>query len=114
MINMRRFNALKKFLDETDPKKIVIGGQTDREDLYIAPTVISPVAPSGHPLMEQEIFGPILPIVPVDDLDESIRIVNSKDTPLALYIFTDDKATREKSKFIYMQVHIASSSGIQC
>lgn len=100
MINQRRFDALKKFLDEIDPKTIVIGGKTDREDLYVAPTVVGPVAPSGHPLMEQEIFGPILPIVPVEDIDEAIRIVNSKDTPLALYIFTDDKTTREKSKYL--------------
>lgn len=107
MINQRRFDALKKFLDEIDPKTIVIGGKTDREDLYVAPTVVGPVAPSGHPLMEQEIFGPILPIVPVEDVDEAIRIVNSKDAPLALYIFTDDKITREKSKYflgIYCQL----------
>lgn len=97
MINERRFDALQKFLDEVDPKQIVVGGKTDRKDLYIAPTVVGPVASSGHPLMEQEIFGPILPIVPVKDMDEAIHIVNSKDTPLALYIFTDDKATRNKS-----------------
>lgn len=47
--------------------------------------------------MEEEIFGPVLPIVPVEDMDEAIRVVNSKDTPLALYVFTDDKHTREKS-----------------
>ncbi|KAI9486215.1 MAG: Aldehyde/histidinol dehydrogenase [Benjaminiella poitrasii] len=97
VVNERRFNALKALIDSVeDPKKIVIGGQTDRDDLYIAPTVISPVEPAGNPLMDQEIFGPILPIVPVQDLDEAIRIVNSKDAPLALYIFTDDKITREK------------------
>ncbi|CAO3645920.1 unnamed protein product [Mucor fragilis] len=96
MINERRFDALQKFLDDIDPKQIVVGGKTDRKDLYIAPTVVGPVASSGHPLMEQEIFGPILPIVPVEDMNEAIHIVNSKDTPLALYIFTDDKATRNK------------------
>ncbi|KAI7906293.1 Aldehyde/histidinol dehydrogenase [Cokeromyces recurvatus] len=97
MVNERRFDALKSLIDSVnDPKKIVIGGQTDKSDLYIAPTVISPVEPAGNPLMDQEIFGPILPIVPVEDIDEAIRIVNSKDTPLALYIFTDDKVTREK------------------
>lgn len=99
MINERRFDALQKFLDDIDPKQIVVGGKTDRKDLYIAPTVVGPVASSGHPLMEQEIFGPILPIVPVEDMNEAIHIVNSKDTPLALYIFTDDKATRNKSKY---------------
>ncbi|CEP19881.1 hypothetical protein [Parasitella parasitica] len=96
IISQRRFDTLQAYLDGMDPKKIVVGGESDRNDLYIAPTVVGPVASSGHPLLDQEIFGPILPLVPVEDVEESVRIVNSKDTPLALYIFTDDKSTREK------------------
>ena len=76
IISQRRFSALKGLLDKLDPEQIVIGGQTDESDLYIAPTVVYPVPSQGHPLMEEEIFGPILPIVPVQDMDESIRIVN--------------------------------------
>ncbi|KAI8371995.1 Aldehyde/histidinol dehydrogenase [Choanephora cucurbitarum] len=96
IINQRRFTALKGLLDKTDPSQIVAGGQTDANDLYIAPTVVYPVSTQGHPLMEQEIFGPILPVMPVQDMDEAIRIVNQGEAPLALYVFTDDKATHEK------------------
>ncbi|KAI8638260.1 Aldehyde/histidinol dehydrogenase [Parasitella parasitica] len=96
IISQRRFDTLQGYLDGIDPKKIVVGGEFDRSDLYIAPTVVAPVASAGHPLLDKEIFGPILPLVPVEDVEESVRIVNSKDTPLALYIFTDDKTTREK------------------
>lgn len=98
IIGERRFDALKTFLDNVDDSKIIIGGQTDRKDLYIAPTIVYPVTSNESGLMQEEIFGPILPIVPVEDLDEAIRIVNSKNTPLSLYIFTESKATREKSK----------------
>ncbi|KAI8373326.1 Aldehyde/histidinol dehydrogenase [Blakeslea trispora] len=96
IISQRRFSALQGLLNKIDPEHIVVGGQTDEKDLYIAPTVVYPVPSQGHPLMEEEIFGPILPIVPVQDLDESIRIVNQGDSPLALYVFTDNKATHEK------------------
>lgn len=78
IINERRFDTLKGYLDQVDPKKIVVGGQTDKKDLYVEPTLISPLEPNGTLLMEEEIFGPILPIVPVEDVDEAIRIVNSK------------------------------------
>ncbi|CAO3690777.1 unnamed protein product [Rhizopus microsporus] len=91
IINHRQFDRLKGMLDKCDPKTIVIGGQTDREDLFIAPTLVCPVNPDDPNLMQQEIFGPILPIVPIKDVDEGIQIVNSRDYPLALYIFTSDK-----------------------
>jgi acyl-CoA reductase-like NAD-dependent aldehyde dehydrogenase len=78
IISERRFDALKRYLDELDPKTIVVGGQTDKKDLYIAPTIVCPLEPKGTLLMEEEIFGPILPIVPVQDVDEAIHIVNSK------------------------------------
>ncbi|KAI8084235.1 Aldehyde/histidinol dehydrogenase [Gilbertella persicaria] len=100
MINGRRFHALKKLLDATDPDAIVVGGETDEADLYVAPTVVYPVQPTDPVWMEEEIFGPILPIVPVQDMDEAIAIINVKPTPLALYIFTDHHATREKSKLV--------------
>jgi aldehyde dehydrogenase (NAD+) len=64
-------------LDACDPNTIISGGETDRDDLYIAPTIVSPVSPE-HVLMQQEIFGPILPIIPVEDMKEAINIVNAK------------------------------------
>lgn len=78
IISDRRFDALKRLLDSVDPSQIVAGGQTDREDRYIAPTIVGPIEPQGNALMDEEIFGPILPIIAVEDLDEAIRIVNSK------------------------------------
>lgn len=118
IINHRQFDRLKGMLDKCDPKTIVIGGQTDREDLFIAPTLVCPVNPDDPNLMQQEIFGkftgrlflhrltsfflslgPILPIVPIKDVDEGIQIVNSRDYPLALYIFTSDKKEYNYSKY---------------
>ncbi|CEJ03293.1 hypothetical protein RMCBS344292_17280 [Rhizopus microsporus] len=77
MIGEKRFHALKEILDSVDPQKVLIGGQTDQKDLYIAPTVVSPVDAHDPMLMEQEIFGPILPVVPVEDMDEAIRVIQT-------------------------------------
>ena len=60
---------------------------------YIAPTVLADVDPNS-PVMQEEIFGPILPIVTVEGLDEAIGFVNDRDKPLALYVFTDSDDTR--------------------
>ena len=60
-----------------DSKSIVVGGENDRDDLFIAPTVVSPVQVTDD-IMQDEIFGPILPIVPVKDMNEAIEIVNSR------------------------------------
>ncbi|KAI7856525.1 Aldehyde/histidinol dehydrogenase [Circinella umbellata] len=92
VVNTRQFDRLKNVLDKLDSKSIVIGGENDRDDLYIAPTVVSPVQVTDN-IMQDEIFGPILPIVPVKDMDEAIEIVNSKDQPLALYIFSNSAKT---------------------
>ncbi|KAL7309968.1 hypothetical protein PS15m_010783 [Mucor circinelloides] len=91
IVSTRQFDRLKGLLDGCDPSQIVIGGETDREDLYIAPTIVSPVDPNTHILMEQEIFGPILPIIPVENMNEAISIVNARDQPLALYVFAGAK-----------------------
>lgn len=98
IISERRFDAVKSFLDNIDESRIIVGGQTDKKDLYVAPTIVYPVASEESGLMQEEIFGPILPIVPVEDMDEAIRIVNSRDTPLTIYIFTESKTFREKSR----------------
>ncbi|MEU4361109.1 aldehyde dehydrogenase family protein [Promicromonospora sp. NPDC023987] len=66
----------------------VIGGQSDHEDRFVAPTVLRDVT-FDDPVMSDEIFGPILPIVTVADADEAIAFINSRDKPLALYCFTE-------------------------
>jgi aldehyde dehydrogenase (NAD+) len=64
-----------------------VGGQVDRADRYIAPTILQNVSPES-PVMQDEIFGPILPILPVANIDDAIRFVNQREKPLALYVFT--------------------------
>ncbi|KAG0170269.1 aldehyde dehydrogenase 3, member A2 [Apophysomyces sp. BC1034] len=88
IVSTRQFDRLKALLDGCDPASILAGGQTDRDDLFIAPTLVSPVTIDAD-LMQQEIFGPILPVVTVENMDEAIQIVKSKDHPLAMYIFSN-------------------------
>ncbi|MEO6826524.1 MAG: aldehyde dehydrogenase family protein [Microbacteriaceae bacterium] len=75
--------------------RIVAGGQTDAATRYIAPTILAEID-RGDPIMAQEIFGPILPIVTVADLDEAIAAIASGDKPLALYVFTGSAAVRKR------------------
>lgn len=91
IVNTRQFDRLKALLDQCDPSSIAIGGETDRDDLYIAPTIVTGVDPINHILMQDEIFGPILPFIAVDNMKEAINIVNSRDYPLALYVFASGK-----------------------
>ncbi|MEU9705577.1 aldehyde dehydrogenase family protein [Streptomyces sp. NPDC047981] len=92
IVNERHFDRLTSFLGSG---RTVTGGQTDRADRYIAPTVLADVTPE-EPVMGEEIFGPVLPIVTVADLDEAIAFINDRDRPLALYAFTDSATTRRR------------------
>ncbi|KFQ86262.1 Aldehyde dehydrogenase family 3 member B1, partial [Phoenicopterus ruber ruber] len=69
--------------------RVAIGGQTDEKERYIAPTVLADVQPSD-PIMQEEIFGPILPIVVVANMDEAIDFINARPQPLAIYAFSYD------------------------
>ncbi|QUQ62714.1 aldehyde dehydrogenase family protein [Kutzneria sp. CA-103260] len=92
IVNERHFDRLSKLLPSG---RVVVGGQTDRDTKYIAPTVLADVAPDA-PVMGEEIFGPILPIISVPDLDAAIAFVTGRDKPLALYAFTESEAVRER------------------
>lgn len=92
IVNTKQFDRLVKLLP--DGAKIFSGGKTDRERLYIAPTVLTNVRPD-EPVMQEEIFGPILPIIAVRDAREAITFINKRPKPLALYVFTHSKATRQ-------------------
>lgn len=92
IVNERHFARLTALLESGT---VVAGGRHDREDLYIAPTVLGDVDPSS-PIMAEEIFGPILPVIRVADLDEAIAFVNERDKPLALYGFTDSEETKRR------------------
>ncbi|BDH06516.1 aldehyde dehydrogenase family protein [Streptomyces seoulensis] len=92
IINERHFDRLSGLLGSG---RVAVGGGSDRADKYIAPTVLADVAPEA-PVMREEIFGPILPIVTVPDLDAAVDFINDRDKPLALYVFTDSDATRDR------------------
>ncbi|MEU1457576.1 aldehyde dehydrogenase family protein [Streptomyces avermitilis] len=92
IVNERHFDRLSGLLDSG---RVVTGGGSDRTAKYIAPTVLADVDPES-PVMQEEIFGPILPIVTVPGLDEAIDFINDRDKPLALYVFTGSGTTRER------------------
>ncbi|MFI6809059.1 aldehyde dehydrogenase family protein [Streptomyces luteogriseus] len=92
IINERHFDRLTGLLDSG---RTVVGGTSDRTAKYLAPTVLADVDPDA-PVMREEIFGPILPIVTVPGLDEAIDFINDRDKPLALYVFTESGGTRRR------------------
>ena len=92
IVNERHFDRLRKLLDSG---RTVIGGQSDRAEKYIAPTVLLDVR-ADEPVMQEEIFGPILPILTVADLTEAIDFINDRDKPLALYAFTGNDTTKSR------------------
>ncbi|MEV5123276.1 aldehyde dehydrogenase family protein [Streptomyces decoyicus] len=92
IVNERHFDRLTALLDSG---RTVIGGAHDRATRYLAPTVLADVGPDA-PVMREEIFGPVLPIVPVPDLDAAIAFINGRDKPLALYAFTASDATKHR------------------
>ncbi len=87
IINPRHFDRIMKLLDTG---KIILGGDSDKDELYIAPTLMDNVS-YDDAVMQEEIFGPILPIIEFDDLDWAIKEVKERDKPLALYIFSSGK-----------------------
>ncbi len=94
IVNRRHFERLTAAVAAT-AGEVAIGGGSDADKIEIEPTVV--VDPSvTEPLMTDEIFGPILPIVTVQNLDEAIAFVNARPKPLAAYLFTRSKATRER------------------
>jgi aldehyde dehydrogenase (NAD+) len=90
MVNQRNFDRVMKL---SEGLKTLHGGQSDREKLFIAPTVVA--ADEKSKIMQEEIFGPILPILEMDDDTQIIDFIRSKDKPLALYVFTKDPAVFE-------------------
>jgi len=89
MVNVKHFLRVSGLID---PDKVVWGGQGKPDTLQIAPTVMDNVT-FDDAVMQQEIFGPVLPVLTVEDVRDTIDLVNSRMRPLALYIFSQDKAT---------------------
>jgi aldehyde dehydrogenase (NAD+) len=92
IVNDRHFERVAGFIDSGD---VAIGGQADAASRYIAPTVLTGVSPDS-PVMKEEIFGPVLPIVRCEGLEDAIRFIRAGDKPLAAYIFTKDRAAETR------------------
>ncbi len=92
IVNDRHLKRLEKLLECGD---IIVGGEVNEQTRYIAPTLIENVQPND-PVMQDEIFGPILPVMDYDNLDEVISFINSRPKPLALYVFTESNDISSK------------------
>jgi acyl-CoA reductase-like NAD-dependent aldehyde dehydrogenase len=103
IINQNQFARLVGLLSDGE---VIVGGDTRESDRYIAPTVIDDVA-LDTPIMQEEIFGPILPVIQYENLEEAIAIINSRPKPLALYIFSRNQELQQR-------ILQATSSGGVC
>ena len=92
IINKNHFERLDALLKNVN---IIIGGEKDKEQLKISPTIVDEVSISSE-LMQEEIFGPILPIMYFNEIEESIEIINKLPKALSLYLFTTNEKIKEK------------------
>jgi aldehyde dehydrogenase (NAD+) len=94
IVNERHFSRLAELLTEQQ-QNIVFGGTTNKDTLYIAPTIIDNVDVDAK-IMQEEIFGPLLPIVTYEDFDDALALIQSKPKPLSLYLFSEDENATER------------------
>ena len=92
MVNARHFERVRRLID---PDRVVYGGGCDAAALKIEPTLMAGVAPDD-PVMGEEIFGPVLPVLKYGALEEAIAFVEARPRPLALYLFTSDRSVRRR------------------
>lgn len=88
IISDRHFTRLRHLMTGG---RTIIGGESSSDDRYIAPTVLTDIDLQS-PLMKEEIFGPLLPVIPVHSIDEAISFITARPHPLALYVFAERKA----------------------
>jgi aldehyde dehydrogenase (NAD+) len=91
IVSVAHFDRLHAMLK---PGRLVHGGGSDRATRYIAPTILTDV-PVDAPILHEEVFGPILPVLAYDDLDSALSDVRRRPTPLALYVFAEERATQD-------------------
>jgi acyl-CoA reductase-like NAD-dependent aldehyde dehydrogenase len=92
IITDRHWARVEKLLHKG---KIIIGGESDRKTRYIAPTIIDGISPKD-PIMQEEIFGPVLPVITITSLDDAINFINERPKPLALYLFTSKRKNSKR------------------
>lgn len=92
MINRKHYDRVMGLIN---PAKAVLGGQGDPRTLRIAPTILDNVT-ADDAVMQEEIFGPVLPVIAVDSVDEAVDFIRSREHPLALYLFSEDRRVQER------------------
>lgn len=92
IVTAGHLERLTGLLDRVKAQDLVTGGSALREERYLAPTVIR--SASDGPFMREEIFGPVLPLVPVEEHREAIEVINASEKPLALYVLSEDETVR--------------------
>jgi len=94
LIHDDHFETVRSLLDDAQAAgaTAAVGGETDAASRYVAPTVLTDVPPESR-IMQEEIFGPVLPVLPYSSLDEAIDTINARPPPLSLYLFTEQDAT---------------------
>lgn len=91
MVNEKHFNRILGLISEDE---LIYGGEADEKIMKIQPTLLD-VKNMNSRVMQEEIFGPILPIIEYENIDEAINYINSKEKPLALYLFTNNKSIQK-------------------
>lgn len=92
IINNRNFDRILNLIDK---KKVYHGGTYDREDRRIEPTILHNIT-TKDPIMQEEIFGPLLPVIGYDTIDEAFKIIKEMEKPLAGYVYTRSKKIKER------------------
>jgi aldehyde dehydrogenase (NAD+) len=97
IIDQRHYQRLKQLITDSDSREnqIIFGGHTLEKERYIAPTLLTNVN-SDSALMQEEIFGPLLPLIPYSSMDEVFEVIADKPIPLTLYIFSNSKRNIQK------------------
>ncbi len=103
MVDERNFDRVMALIDH---EKVVVGGSSDRSECYIEPTIMDGIKPDD-PVMQEEIFGPLLPVLSYSNLEELVESLKLKDSPLVLYIFTRKRRLAEK-----IMKEVASGGGM--
>ena len=92
MVSRRHYDRVMGLID---PAKVFFGGKGDEASLHIQPTILDNVT-ADDSVMQEEIFGPVLPVIAYDSIDEAVAFINEREHPLALYLFSEDKRTQER------------------
>jgi len=92
MINRKHFDRVTGLID---PQKVVFGGGWNEDTMQIEPTIMDNVTPENA-IMQEEIFGPVFPVIPVENMQEAERFICGREKPLALYLFTQDRKLADR------------------